>query len=203
MHCLISVILFPSHYLVLSHKILGKEHVSMQLLLILTQMFLICMLPVFTEVVWHLRKHYALVWLVGFQHLWMYQSLFQFNPFTPRRDKHVTSPYKYPYIIQQTGYENTQIDQVEVVILIWHQILVTTLHGNALQLEGRIINQILGVKKLTACYSVHWTVHSRVTAHITFKGSFLRMSEFDMLLEGWSIWTGHVTELTFHIVDCK
>ena len=173
------------------------------LLLILTQMFLICMLPVFTEVVWHLRKHYALVWLVGFQHLWMYQSFFQFNPFTPRRDKHVTSPYKYPYIIQQIGYENTQIDQVEVVILIWHQILVTTLHGTVLQLEGRIINQILGVKKLTACYSVHWTVHSRVTAHITFEGSFLWMSEFDMLLEGWSIWTGHVTELTLHIVDCK
>ena len=92
-HCLICVIPFSNHYLVLSHKILGKEHVSMQLLLILTQMFLICMLPVFTEVVWHLRKHYALVWLVGFQHLWMYQSLFQFNPFTPRRDKHVTSPY--------------------------------------------------------------------------------------------------------------
>ena len=36
----------------------------------------------------------------------------------------------YPYIIQQTRNENTQTYQVEVVILIEHQILVTYLQGN-------------------------------------------------------------------------
>ena len=35
--------------------------------------------------------------------------------------------------------------QVEVVILIWHQILATNLQRNVLQQEGRINNQILGV----------------------------------------------------------
>ena len=37
---------------------------------------------------------------------------------------------------------------MEVVILIWHQILVTNLQGYVLQPEGRINNQILGVKGL-------------------------------------------------------
>ena len=32
--------------------------------------------------------------------------------------------------MQQTGNENTQTYQVEVVILIYHQILVTYLQGN-------------------------------------------------------------------------
>ena len=32
---------------------------------------------------------------------------------------------KYPNIIQQKGNENTQTYQVEVVILIYHQILIT------------------------------------------------------------------------------
>ena len=32
------------------------------------------------------------------------------NPLTPTSDKHVTS--QYPYIIQQTVNENTQINQV-------------------------------------------------------------------------------------------
>ena len=38
--------------------------------------------------------------------------------------------------------------EVEVVILICHQILVTNLQGNDLKLEGRINNQILGVKRV-------------------------------------------------------
>ena len=42
--------------------------------------------------------------------------------------------------MQQTGNENTQTYQVEVVILIYHQILVTYLQGNVQQLEGRINN---------------------------------------------------------------
>ena len=37
--------------------------------------------------------------------------------------------------------------QVEVT-LIYHQILITYLQGNVLKLEGRINNQILGVKGL-------------------------------------------------------
>ena len=37
---------------------------------------------------------------------------------------------QYPYIIQQTGNENTPTYQVEVVVLIQHQILVTNLNGN-------------------------------------------------------------------------
>ena len=41
---------------------------------------------------------------------------------------------------------NIQTNQVEVVILIWHQILVTNLQGDVLQLEGRINYQILGLK---------------------------------------------------------
>ena len=37
---------------------------------------------------------------------------------------------QYPYIIQQTGKENTPTYQVEVVVLIQHQILVANLNGN-------------------------------------------------------------------------
>ena len=46
------------------------------------------------------------------------------------------------------GDENTQTFQVEIVILIKHQILITNLQGNVWQREGRINNQILGVKGL-------------------------------------------------------
>ena len=52
------------------------------------------------------------------------------------------------YIIQQTGNENIHTYQVEVMILIQPQILVTNLQGNVWQLVGRINNPILGVKEL-------------------------------------------------------
>ena len=55
------------------------------------------------------------------------------------------------------GYENTQTYQVEVAILIEHQILTTTAQGNVWQLEERINNQILevkGVGELTICISM-------------------------------------------------
>ena len=39
-------------------------------------------------------------------------------------------PIVYPYIIQQTGSEITEIYQVQDIILIEHQILVTNLQGN-------------------------------------------------------------------------
>ena len=51
--------------------------------------------------------------------------------------------------MQQAGNENTQAYQVEVVISILLQILVTKLQGNVKQPEERINNQILGVKGLT------------------------------------------------------
>ena len=53
-----------------------------------------------------------------------------------------------PYIIQKTGYENVHTYQVKAAFLIKHQILITNLQGYILQLEGRINNQILGVKGL-------------------------------------------------------
>lgn len=46
--------------------------------------------------------------------------------------------------------ENTQTFQVEVVILIKHQILITNLQGNVWQFEERIYNQILGVKGVSS-----------------------------------------------------
>ena len=60
---------------------------------------------------------------------------------------------KYPNINLHTGNKNTQTNQVEVVIFIQHQILVTNLQGDVLQLEERINNQILGLKGLRASTS--------------------------------------------------
>ena len=56
---------------------------------------------------------------------------------------------QYPHTIHQTGDEDIQ-NNVEVVILIQHQILAITgnLQGNVKQLEGIINNQVLGVKGL-------------------------------------------------------
>ena len=58
------------------------------------------------------------------------------------------SPW-YSYITQQTGNENIQTYHLELVILISCQILMTKLQGNVKQEEGRINNQILGVKELS------------------------------------------------------
>ena len=52
------------------------------------------------------------------------------------------------YIIQQKGNEDTQTYQEEFITLIYHQILVNNLQGNARQLEGRIYFQILELKGL-------------------------------------------------------
>ena len=64
-----------------------------------------------------------------------------FNPLTPRSDKNVKSPYN----IQQTGKENIKTYQVEVFILIQHQILTVYLQGNVLEIGWRVKKQILGV----------------------------------------------------------
>ena len=45
--------------------------------------------------------------------------------------KVINFPLLYPYIIQQTGNENTGTYQAEVVFLIQHQIPITNLQGNA------------------------------------------------------------------------
>ena len=58
------------------------------------------------------------------------------NPLTTGSDSHVTSPH---------NNENTQTYQVEVVVLICHQILVTDLQRNMYQLEGRVNHQIFKV----------------------------------------------------------
>ena len=50
--------------------------------------------------------------------------------------------------MQQTDNENTQTYQVKVVILIYHQILMTNLQGHLQQVERRVNNQILGIKGL-------------------------------------------------------
>ena len=50
-------------------------------------------------------------------------------------------------IIKQIGDENRQMIQLEGVILIQHQILLSNLQGSVLQLGGRITSQILGVKE--------------------------------------------------------
>ena len=71
---------------------------------------------------------------------------FCFSPFHSQDWLTFHSSPQYLDIIQQTGNENTQTNQV--VILIQHQILVTSLQGNVLQLVGRIINQIMKDKWL-------------------------------------------------------
>ena len=71
------------------------------------------------------------------------------NLLTPRSDKHCNFSLKYPYISLHTGNENTQTNQVEV-FLIQHQILITNLQEDVLQLKGRINNHILGLKGLRA-----------------------------------------------------
>ena len=58
-----------------------------------------------------------------------------FNPFYSQRWLTCNFSPKYPYIIQQVGDENTQF-----------QILMINLQENVQKLEGRINNQILGVK---------------------------------------------------------
>ena len=71
------------------------------------------------------------------------------NPLTHWSDKHCNFSLKYPYISLHTGNENTQTNQVEV-FLIQHQILITNLQEDVLQLKGRINNHILGLKGLRA-----------------------------------------------------
>ena len=55
-----------------------------------------------------------------------------------------------------------KLRQVEVDILIYQQILGTNLQGNELKIEGRIDNQILGVKGLNYKWCMNFYKNSSV-----------------------------------------
>ena len=77
-----------------------------------------------------------------------WQSKLYVNPFNSQKWLACNFSLQYPHIILYKGNENIQTNRVEVVILIQHQILVINLQVDMLQLEGRINNQILGLKGL-------------------------------------------------------
>ena len=85
----------------------------------------------------------------------LYDGMTSLEPFNYSQ-KQLTCNFspKYPYIIKQTGNENTQTYQLVVICLIKHQILVTNLQGNVVQLERRIYNHILGVQGLICYFAV-------------------------------------------------
>ena len=86
-----------------------------------------------------------------------WQSKLYVNPFNSQKWLACNFSLQYPNIILHTGNENIQTNRVEVVILIQHQILVTAdLQGDVLQLEGRINNQILGLKGLIPVLFPGW-----------------------------------------------
>ena len=67
------------------------------------------------------------------------------NPWTPRSDQYVTSPHNiHNYITLQKGDENTQTYQVEVVILISHQILINN-SQKCVAARGEIQQSDLGI----------------------------------------------------------
>ena len=87
----------------------------------------------------------------------MTKQTFRVNPFNPQKWLACIFSLQYPHIILYTSNENIQTNRVEVVILIQHQILVTAdLQGDVLQLEGRINNQILGLKGLIPVLFPGW-----------------------------------------------
>ena len=53
-----------------------------------------------------------------------------FQPFNSQKWLTCSFSLEYPYIIQQTGSENTQTYQVQDIILIERQILITGLQGD-------------------------------------------------------------------------
>ena len=73
------------------------------------------------------------VWEVkGYKLEW--RGKWRLNLLTPRSDWNLTSPFNIQYIMQQTGNENTQTYQVDIVVLIKYQILITNLQGSLQQL---------------------------------------------------------------------
>ena len=85
-----------------------------------------------------------------------WQSKLYVNPFNSQKWLARNFSLQYPHIVLYTGNENIQTNRVEVVILIQHQILVINLQVDVLQLEGRINNQILGLKGLIPVLFPGW-----------------------------------------------
>ena len=85
-----------------------------------------------------------------------WQSKLYVNPFNSQKWLACNFSLQYPNIILYTGNENIQTNRVEVLILIQHQILVINLQRDVLQLEGRINNQILGLKGLIPVLFPGW-----------------------------------------------
>ena len=52
------------------------------------------------------------------------------QPFNSQKRLKSNFSFQYPYIVQQTSNENTHADQVDVVFMKRHQIIVTNLLGN-------------------------------------------------------------------------
>ena len=90
-------------------------------------------------------------------------------------------------MIQQTGNENIQSSQVEVVVLIQHQILITYLQGNVWQLEGRINIQISGIKLLSINKLYHFIWDSEpILCYERGCGSLEKGS--GIIFEAWLVW---------------
>ena len=70
------------------------------------------------------------------------------EPFTSPKCLRSNFSLSHLYIMQQKDNENSQTYQIEVFVMIQHNVLRTNSQGNVLQFEGRINNQILGVKGL-------------------------------------------------------
>ena len=82
--------------------------------------------------------------------------------------------------------------EVEVVISILHKILLTNLQGYVSQLEGRIDNQILGVKELTRRTQRHSTLQRLLLPTSETEGSVYRQRKGRRVGEGGGAgqWTG-------------
>ena len=86
----------------------------------------------------------------------MTKQTFRVSPFNSQKWLACNFSLQYPNIILYTGNENIQTNRVEVLIVIQHQILVINLQRDVLQLEGRINNQILGLKGLIPVLLPGW-----------------------------------------------
>ena len=71
------------------------------------------------------------------------------NPFTPKRDRHVTSSDNINTLVSKQVIRILSLIR-RVVVIISHQILVTDLQGNVRQPERRINIKILGVEGLSS-----------------------------------------------------
>ena len=95
-----------------------------------------------------------------------------------------------PYITQETSHDNIETYEVEVVISILHKIILTNLQGYVSQVEGRINNQILGVKELTRRTQRHSTLQRLLLPTSETEGSVYRQRKGRRVGGGTGQWTG-------------